>query len=305
MSAPSIAAIIPVYNRPTVVLEALDSVAAQARRPDRVIVIDDGSTDDTAERVRAWMDRRAGALPCHLVRQANGGAAAARNRGALEADDCELLAFLDSDDLWPADYLERAAGAFDGRRDLIAASADVDIVDHAGTRRHHSLAWAAGSITAAILSHGTTGTPNTVVRAQTYRAVGGQDESIAFAEDRHLFLRLSLRGPWAHMPGKPVTVRVGHARAAGESDHFGYVHADSSRINAQVMERFIEHDGGGASLPAAVYRAALAKWWYQAGRQLRKLRRPGDAHGCFRRSLHWRPLAPKVWWQAAMTMIGR
>ena len=58
MARPTIAAIVPVYNRPGVVLEALDSIAWQSVPPTKLIVVDDGSTDDTAERVARWLGAR-------------------------------------------------------------------------------------------------------------------------------------------------------------------------------------------------------------------------------------------------------
>src|SRR5438128_2574950 len=108
---PPVAAIIPVLNRPRAILDALHSVAAQQLPPARLIVVDDGSTDQTPDVVQSWIDDTAPAFECRLIRQPNRGVAAARNRAAAEAGDCEFLAWLDSDDLWPADYLQRMIAA--------------------------------------------------------------------------------------------------------------------------------------------------------------------------------------------------
>src|ERR1039457_5279759 len=92
-SAPTASAVIPTYNRARFVGEAIDSILAQTRPVDEIIVVDDGSTDDTIERLKKY----APAIRC--VSQQNRGPSAARNRGIKEAH-CDFVAFLDSDDLW-------------------------------------------------------------------------------------------------------------------------------------------------------------------------------------------------------------
>lgn len=94
-----VSVVIPVFNGAELIGEALDSVIGQTRPPEQVILVDDGSTDGTESAVR----RFAGV---EYVRQANAGAAAARNAGARLATR-PFLAFLDADDLWPATRLEQ------------------------------------------------------------------------------------------------------------------------------------------------------------------------------------------------------
>lgn len=96
---PSVSVVIPAYNGQAFIAEALASVRAQTRPPDEIIVVDDGSTDETAAAV-------AGFAEVVLLRQAHAGAAAARNAGAGRASG-DFLAFLDADDIWPAARLER------------------------------------------------------------------------------------------------------------------------------------------------------------------------------------------------------
>lgn len=98
--SPSIAAIIPVYNGALYLREAIKSALAQTHPPEAVIVVDDGSTDGSAE--------VAAALPVRVVRQTNAGAAAARNHGTRLASG-DALAFLDADDMWAPDALAIAA----------------------------------------------------------------------------------------------------------------------------------------------------------------------------------------------------
>src|SRR5580704_10876157 len=95
-----VSVVIPAYNCGPYIAEALDSVLGQSLAPDEIVVVDDGSTDDTPERVAAYVGR------VRYVRQANERVAAARNRGIAETSG-ELIAFLDSDDVWHPAKLER------------------------------------------------------------------------------------------------------------------------------------------------------------------------------------------------------
>lgn len=99
----NISVVIPLYNKASTVAEAVRSAVGQSLSPCEVIVVDDGSTDHSAEVVEALQ------LPLvRLVRQANGGVSRARNRGVEEARG-ELVAFLDADDCWEVDFLREIA----------------------------------------------------------------------------------------------------------------------------------------------------------------------------------------------------
>ena len=107
---PLISVIIPVYNGGRYLDAALASVQAQTYRPLDVIVVNDGSTDDSASIAAAYPWVR-------LVTQPNQGTAAARNHGVRLARG-DYLAFLDQDDLWVSDKLERQMDAFQTRPEL-------------------------------------------------------------------------------------------------------------------------------------------------------------------------------------------
>lgn len=91
--------------------EAIQTVLNQSYRPDEIIVVDDGSTDDTPEAIRSFDD------DVEYVRQENAGAGAARNTGIRRASG-DFLSFIDSDDLWPPDKIENQLQAFEAEPDL-------------------------------------------------------------------------------------------------------------------------------------------------------------------------------------------
>ena len=104
----TISAIIPTYNRASLVTRAIDSVLAQTRAVDEVIVVDDGSTDDTCAVVARYGTR------VRYVHQKNAGLAASRNTGVREARS-EWVAFLDDDDEWMPEKIEKEVKALAAR----------------------------------------------------------------------------------------------------------------------------------------------------------------------------------------------
>ena len=94
-----VSAVIPAYNAGAFISRAIESVLAQTRRADEIIVVDDGSTDNTAEQVQKYGDQ------VRYIYQENAGASAARNTG-IKAAQYEWIAFLDGDDEWLPDYLK-------------------------------------------------------------------------------------------------------------------------------------------------------------------------------------------------------
>jgi len=94
-----VSVVIPTYNRGELLIETIESILAQTAKPGEVIVVDDGSTDDTQERLARYADR------VRYVRQPNQGVAAARNHGVREARG-KWIAFIDSDDVWHPRKLE-------------------------------------------------------------------------------------------------------------------------------------------------------------------------------------------------------
>lgn len=114
---PVVSVIMPAYRAARTIGRAIDSLLAQTRRPDEILVIDDGSPDDLSAALAAYGER------VRLHRQGNGGAASARNRG-IDLATGTLLAFLDADDYWEHQKLERQLAVLERHPDvgLIAAN---------------------------------------------------------------------------------------------------------------------------------------------------------------------------------------
>ncbi|MGD9570377.1 MAG: glycosyltransferase family A protein [Thermoleophilia bacterium] len=195
---------IPTYNRAALVTRAIESALAQERPPDEVIVVDDGSVDDTSERVAAFGDA------VRYVRQENAGGAAARNRGVHEARG-RWIAFLDSDDVWEAGHLaamERAiaatggsAGFYFGDVTRTALEGRQRLWDLCGMRaappqeiRGDASEWVMMARQPMMLQA-------TVFDRDTYVRAGGLREGLTRRHDTHLFLALGLGHPACAVPG--------------------------------------------------------------------------------------------------------
>jgi len=190
-----ISVVIPTYNRARLLERALGSVLSQSRLPDEILVVDDGSTDDTREVVGRF-------APVTYLRQENAGASAARNYGASVARG-DFIAFLDSDDVWFPDFLERMENAIQAT----AGQAVIYFADLAYTEIPES-AWELSGLTIPgeyelreepsswfMLPIQPMTTQSSLIRRDAYQALGGQHRALVLRHDTHLFFLLGFAGP--------------------------------------------------------------------------------------------------------------
>ena len=199
-----VSVVIPTYNRRALLREAVESVLGQTYRDFELIVVDDGSTDGTAEAMRA--------LPgVGYVRQDHRGVSAARNRG-VRAGSGDLVAFLDSDDLWRPAKLERQVAFMDAHPEAqVCQTEEVWIRNGARVNpgaRHRKTPddLFARSLGLCLVS------PSAVMmRRDLFERVGGFDESLPACEDYDLWLRVTADESVPLLPEPLVVKRGGHA----------------------------------------------------------------------------------------------
>ena len=180
-----VSVVIPSFNYGHFVAEAVESALAQTYSPIEVIVVDDGSTDDTRARLQPFADR------IHYVYQNNRGLSAARNTGVGLANG-EWIALLDADDLWHPEKTEvqlRAASPL-GSLGLVGSLPAVSMPE----RLPSEPAVERLSVRDFLLSS-RTGPSGALIRRDCFDAVGLFDESLRSIEDRDMWLRIASRFP--------------------------------------------------------------------------------------------------------------
>jgi glycosyltransferase involved in cell wall biosynthesis len=178
MAPALVSCIVPVYNRERYLGETLDSIFAQTYRPIEVIVVDDGSTDRTADVIASYGDRIV------ALRQSNAGPSAARNCG-LEAARGDFIALGDSDDLWHPERLSRQMARFAERPELEMCLPHIecfwtpDLAEEKDAYADPRVGRIAPS----------TATSALVARRAVFDRVGGFDTSLRTAEDIDWWIR--------------------------------------------------------------------------------------------------------------------
>ncbi len=210
---PFVSVVIPTYNRAHILPAAIDSVLAQTYRNFEIVVVDDGSRDDTADQIAIAMGRIAGdgerTARLRYFHQANQGQSAARNLGIAEARG-DWIAFLDSDDIWLPEKLMSQVRAIEKfETNCGCCITDARLVDRAGldTTAFRHAGWRmeglAGIIDepAPILAKGVGGVwvQTLVARADLVRKSGGFDPNIHFGEDHDFLFRLALDSAFCYV----------------------------------------------------------------------------------------------------------
>ncbi|MEM9030861.1 MAG: glycosyltransferase family A protein [Pseudomonadota bacterium] len=207
---PSISVVVPCYNAAATIEDCMRSVQAQTRNDWELIVVDDGSHDNSRTVVLdlAQRDPR-----IRLHAQANAGPAAARNCGVGLARG-GIVAFLDSDDRWDPDHLALATAMLDADPALGVAFASCRILnDHGLPTGQRTRAWTNGVAIADILAGNPTATCSSlVVRKAVFETVGGMRDDMVHAEDQEWLFRV-IRHGWRLRSHNRTT--VGYRTSAG------------------------------------------------------------------------------------------
>lgn len=230
MSSPLVSVVIPAYNAAPFVGEAIESVLRQSYRQYEIVVVDDGSIDTTAAIVAAYPGVR-------LLRQPQRGAGAARNAG-IRATQGELVAFLDADDWWTPDKLERQVALLASRPEVgMVVTEHVNVFDAGHSPVTDKQAAFAGDAVRGIFLHSFIGTPTVMVRREVLETVGLFDESLPCAEDENLWLRIALRYPIALLPLPLAYVRIRAASLSRDIEALGKaVHRHLDLLPARYPE---------------------------------------------------------------------
>ena len=235
--APLVSVIIPTYRHAEYIGETLASVFAQTFSDYEVVVVNDGSPDDTGERLRPLAE--SGRI--RYFEQANAGQSVARNRGFAESRG-EIIAYLDDDDLWPPDKLAWQVAAMREHPEWVMLSGISGCVEADGSLR--DLPAMDGELTLqsaeVMFEDNGIGSPGQVViRREALVAVGGFDPHLWGTDDTDLWIRLAAHGTAAQIKRTALYYRLhaGNASHAVDRMFWNAVKATHKNLRLLPLER--------------------------------------------------------------------
>jgi glycosyltransferase involved in cell wall biosynthesis len=205
---PRVSVIIPAYNAAATIAGTIDSVIAQTLQDFEIICVDDGSTDGTLAIIKRYGDR------VQLIEQANSGPAAARNNGARNSSG-EYLAFLDADDVWTPQFVERSVAALDADPALSLVYCNCALADSEGVPIDTSLVGKsfdhAPSLHELLTQLWPIMPSAAIVRRSAYDACGGYRDALKGAsfrfEDVDFWIKMREQGPFGYIDEPLITWR--------------------------------------------------------------------------------------------------
>ena len=249
----AVSVVIPTYNRAELLADAIGSVQRQTFEDWELLVVDDGSTDDT----RTVMDGFLADKRIRYVRQENRGQSAARNLGLRHAR-APLIAFLDSDNRWLPDKLERQMRFLADHPEVDVVYGETERLGSDGStwpspvRERHS-----GTVWRPLLTKNFINFNTSVVRRERLIAIGGFDEALRGGEDYDLWLRLSPDCTFQFLPGVVTQYRIEGDRV---THNFGRIFD----ANRRSIDAFFESNPG--LMRPREYRAVKARLYTRFAR---------------------------------------
>jgi glycosyltransferase involved in cell wall biosynthesis len=232
-SKPLVSVIVATYNMASFVTDTIDSLLNQSWPNIEVIIIDDGSTDNTAEVLQQYeSDSRV-----ILIAQPNQGQTVAKNRGLQKATG-EFIGFCDADDLWRPEKLSTQLPHFTDNKKLAVVYGGFSWIDASGmqikTPHRQGLS---GKITGPLLADNFVHFPTTLTRKSVIDEFNGFDESLTMAIDYDLWLRISTKYEFLYLDDIFVDYRIWEGQMS---------HKTGERFkNALIMtEKFIAQNRG-------------------------------------------------------------
>ena len=290
--------VVPCYNAAQYLSAALDSVLSQTYGNREIIVVDDGSTDETPDILGQYADR------VRTLRQENSGSAAARNR-ALSAATGDLIAFLDADDIWFPDKLRMQV-------DHLATCEECGVVycrwialdtDSVGNLRPPQRgdsepdpttidADRSGWLYHQLLQDSVVHTSTAVFRRHVIDSVGRFDESLRRGQDLDYWLRTSRITQIHKLSALLSMYRLHDESITRQPNPINY----RARVIQKALETWGLEDSRGEKLDATVMRRVLKQSWRGHGYQHLKRGSADQAIRSFAEALRFGPVDPMLWW---------
>jgi len=227
---PTVSVVIPTYNRALRLGETLRSVLKQTYQDFELIVVDDGSTDNTSKMIRSFPDVR------YFFLNENHGVSRARNEGLAYAKG-RYICFLDSDDLWDEKKLQTQVQWMEKNIDCQVCYTD-EIWVRKGVRvnpmnKHRKYS---GDIFRHCLSLCIVSPSSAMLRTKLFDEIGNFDESLPACEDYDLWLRIAMKYTF-HFIEEPLIIKQG-----GHADQLSRKYWGMDRFRVAVLKKLLDHN---------------------------------------------------------------
>jgi glycosyltransferase involved in cell wall biosynthesis len=255
---PRVGVVIATYNYGRYIAAAVESVFAQTFRDLELIVVDDGSTDDSLKILGAYSaDRR-----LRVIRLDHVGQSRAKNAGVAAAR-APFIAFLDADDVWHAEKLQLQLALFDAKPELGVVYTRRTLIDEAGhDRPYRQPQLYRGNVLSHMFQENFVCFSSAMVRRTVLEHIGWFDPSADLAIDYDLWMRAASHYEFDYVDMPLVKYRLGHgnlSRRVGER----------LKTVLLIMRRYLLQRGGRERLDPAVMRRSLAETYCSLGFALR------------------------------------
>jgi glycosyltransferase involved in cell wall biosynthesis len=299
MATPTVSVVIATYNYGRFLPEAIDSVLAQTFTDYEIVVVDDGSTDNTAEVIERYRESSEQAGRLRYIRlEKNIGQPKAKNLG-IRTSRGRFIAFLDGDDVWLPRKLEKQMPVFEKNGDTGVVYSDVMLFqggqEFPETKRPP---FARGKVTRNLIFDNIVPFSSAIVRRECFDRDGMFDESIPLAIDYELWLRLSVNWAFDYVPEKLIKGRVGHTRLSSRAD-------ERTKIATRICDEFLSRNREKIDPSGSLRREWLALRCFREGCNNHHRNRRMLALRCYTRSLANSPFQPKVWKAILMLSLRR
>ncbi|WP_071544711.1 glycosyltransferase family 2 protein [Pseudodesulfovibrio hydrargyri] len=281
------------YNYGRYLSQTLDSVLAQTRQPDEIVVVDDGSTDNTREVAAPYVERG----QIKYIHQENAGVSAAKQR-AVEESSGELLAFLDADDMWEPTKLEKQLPLFENGRIGAVYSKRFIIDEHGERSSFQHPPFYRGDIINQIFAYNFIAFSSTVVRRSVFERAGGYDFALSTGEDYDLWIRMAALCEFDYIDEPLICYRRGHSNLT----------SNTPRLLANTVN-IMRKELGDSNIASRLSRHAVRTAWASVFSAYGRLRaaegKPGQAFSMFCKSLFYQPFMAKTWNGLASLLLPR
>ena len=243
----NITVIIPTYNRSHLLARAVQSVLEQTLPATEIIIVDDGSTDNTAELITQRFSQ------CRYIQQPNMGVSAARNSG-IESASGEWLAFLDSDDEWLPGKLQAQVDLLHKHPEIrICHTEEIWIRNGKRVNQMKKHAKSGGHIFKNCLPLCVISPSSVMIHSSLFAEIGTFDEELPACEDYDLWLRICANNPVAFVERPQINKYGGH------DDQLSQKHWGMDRFRIQALEKIIQSGSLSDSDKLAAQKTLISK----------------------------------------------